>query len=106
MLCNAVVIRRSVRSRGNALLGCALVLGAALAGSALVHARLDSVIDIRAHEITNREAFTAGHRHYSQLTTIVWLASLAYMAITVSAWRHVDRQGADKNDSVLAAHGR
>ena len=91
MWCNAVIVRRSARSRGNALLGCTLLLAAALGGLVVVHRQMDSVIDVAERTISDRDAFVVGHRRYNQLTTIVWLSSLAYMGIAVSAWQHVDR---------------
>ncbi|HAY81028.1 MAG TPA: hypothetical protein DCY79_14580 [Planctomycetaceae bacterium] len=62
----------------------------AIVGLVIVYGHLDAVIDIDRAEINDREAFALGHRRYNQLTTIEWLASLVYLATTLSAWRHVD----------------
>lgn len=92
MLWNAFDIRRHSRNFAIALTICAVLVGVAVTGLVVVHQQLDSVIDIDSAEITNREAFTIGHRRYNQLTTIEWLASLAYLPITIAAWRAVDRR--------------
>lgn len=90
MVCNCVVVVRQSRKYGYALVGCATLLGCSLIGLFVVHGQLDAIIDVKVSEITDRDAFVAGHRHYNQLTTIQWLASLAYLPITVFAWRSID----------------
>ncbi len=92
MLWNAYLVGRRSRRYGVALAVCAIVLGGALAGLVVVHGQLDAVIDVNAEEITDRDVFTIGHRRYNQLTTVEWLASVSYLAITVAAWRSVDRE--------------
>lgn len=90
MLWNAGRIAQISRGWGAALAVCTIVLGCAILGLVIVHGHLDAVIDVNGVEITDRDAFAAGHRRYNQLTTVEWLVSLAYLAITLSAWRHVD----------------
>ena len=91
MLWNAFQIRRACKKYAVALALCAITLGGAVAGLAVVHSHLDAVIDVEAVEIIDRDAFTIGHRRYNQLTTIEWIASLIYLPVTVAAWRKVDR---------------
>ncbi len=90
MVWNAAYVTRKSRRWGAALAVCTLVLGCALVGLVVVHGQLDAVIDVDVAAITDRDAFAAGHRRYNQLTTIEWLASLTYLAITLAAWRHID----------------
>jgi hypothetical protein len=90
MACNCVAVARQSRKFGYALIGCAFLLGCSLIGLFVVHGHLDAVIDVGAHEIVDRDVFNAGHRRYNQLTTVQWLASLAYLPITVFAWRSID----------------
>jgi hypothetical protein len=90
MACNCVVVARQSRKYGYALVGCATLLGCSLIGLFVVHGHLDAIIDAATFEITDRDAFDAGHRRYNQLTTIQWLASVTYLPITVFAWRAVD----------------
>lgn len=90
MACNAVVVFRQSRRFGIALGLCASVLGCALVGLFVVHGQLDAVIDLETSTITDRDVFVVGHRRYNQITTIQWLTSLAYVPITVFAWRSND----------------
>jgi len=90
MLLNAWDVRQRSTRFGNALAACTLALGIALAGLFHVHERLDATIDVRGHEIVDRDAFTANHRRYNQLTTVEWLASVLYLGTTVAAWRRCD----------------
>lgn len=95
MLWNASQVRRVCKKYAAGLVLCAVILGVSVAGLAIVHRHLDAVIDVDAAEITDRDAFTIGHRRYNQLTTIEWIASLVYLPVTVAAWRKVDRTGAE-----------
>ena len=90
MLLNALLVRKAARWYGNCLFGCAAILVCSLIGLFIVHGHLDSVIDVAAHEVTDRDAFDTGHRRYNQLTTVEWLSSLAYLVVTIPAWRRVD----------------
>lgn len=90
MALNGVMVTRCFPKYGYALLACALLLGVSLTGLFVVHNHLDTIIDIAAGEITDRDRFVVGHRRYNQLTTVEWLATLVYLPITVFAWRSID----------------
>lgn len=90
MLLNAVIVVRQAGRLGYSLLICTGLLTTALIGLFIVHGQLDQVIDVASSEIIDRDAFTVGHRRYNQLTTIEWLSSLAYLLLTIVAWRSVD----------------
>lgn len=92
MLWNAFQVSRVCKKYGVTLALCAIVVGVAIVGLFVVHSHLDTVIDVEASEVTNREVFTISHRRYNQLTTIEWIASVLYLPITVAAWRRVDSQ--------------
>lgn len=98
MACNCAVVVRQSPKYGYALIACAAVLGCALVGLFVVHGHLDAAIDASVGEVIDREAFTIGHRRYNQLTTVEWIVSLAYVPLTVFAWRSIDarrdREGA------------
>ena len=79
------------------MVGWTMLLGLALTGLFIVHAQLDAVIDVEGYVISDREAFTAGHRRYNQLTTVQWIAALAYLPTTVLAWRAVDARDTSSN---------
>lgn len=85
--CNWIAVRRQSRKLSLLLLGSAVIFGCTLVGLFVVHAQLDSLIDVTAFEITDRVAFELGHRRYKQLTAVHWLASLACFLIAVSCWR-------------------
>ena len=99
MLWNALDVARYAKGRGITLGVCALALGLAVAMLFVVHAQLDSVIDVDASEITDRAAFKARHRRYNQVTTVQWITAVLYLPLTVFAWRHVDQKQAMMNDS-------
>jgi len=40
-----------------------------------------------------RAAFKQAHIHHKQVSGIQWLTTLAYMVLTVVAWRQADRCG-------------
>lgn len=100
MAVNCADVARRSRKLGIILFGCTLVLTISLVGLYVVHGHLDSVIDTRASEVTDRDAFVTGHRRYNRLTTVQWLACLAYLPITVYAWRSTDREslGAQRDE--------
>lgn len=98
MMWNAMLVIRRTPKLGYALVACATLLGCALAGLFVVHGHLDAVIDLQASEITDRVAFEAGHRRYNQLTTLQWLAALAYLPLTLLAWSSIDSRKSE-NDS-------
>lgn len=90
MVINAVVVAKNSKRLGRALGGCTLVLAISVIGLFIVHAQLDAVIDVQNSEIIDREAFTIGHRRYNRLTAVEWIATLAYLPLTIVAWRKDD----------------
>lgn len=101
MFVNNWSVFRLSRAYGLALTACTTCLVLSLIGLFIVHGHLDAVIDIDVPEITDRDAFTIGHRRYNQLTTIEWIASVVYLPATLFAWRSVDRgqQSSGQKDS-------
>ena len=103
MAINGIVVRNKSRQLGTALLVCTTILACAVAGLFLVHRQLDSVIDVSAAEITDQDAFAAGHRRYNQLTTVEWLATVVYLFLTAVAWKSVDSATATKHSKMESA---
>lgn len=91
MIWNNILIWRYHTKLGWCLSTCTLILACALTGLFVVHGQLDAVIDLERYEITDRDAFTVGHRHYNQWTTLQWGSVLAYLPLTVIAWSKLDR---------------
>lgn len=92
MTINGVSVRKQLRKQGTILLACTVILAFSVGGLFVVHRQLDAVINRSEGGVTDRAAFDVGHRHYNQLTTIEWLATLAYLPTTVLAWRNLDHQ--------------
>ena len=91
MFLNNWSVSRHARAYAVSLNVCTTCLLLSLIGLFLVHGQLDAVIDIGVPEITDRDAFTIGHRRYNQLTTVEWIATAVYLPVTLFAWRSIDR---------------
>lgn len=89
---NAFVVTKKLPRLGYLLWGLAAVVGLSIIGLYIVHGHLDAVIDTASATITDDSTFRNGHRHYNQLTTVEWIASLFYLGATVAAWRSIDRE--------------
>ena len=104
MLWNAYQVSQNCKRYATSLVLCTLILAVAVVGLCVVHRQLDMVINVEAVEITDREIFSINHRRYNQLTTVEWIATLAYLPVTVAAWRKVDggRQAIRVGDESVA----
>ena len=91
MAVNNLQIQKQLTGYRRSLLILTGILAGSLFGLFLVHSSLDAVIDVANVEILDRDRFDQGHRYYNQLTTIEWLASLAYLAVTVVTWMKMDQ---------------
>jgi hypothetical protein len=67
-----------------------LVMAATLAGLFVLHARLNLFLDPAEHTLDNRSAFRPLHRLYLWIQTVQWLAAVAYLGLTLLAWRAED----------------
>lgn len=92
LLVNAVAAIRTCLRRGWAMVGCSVLLALAVAGLFVVHGDLDAVISIENEEVTDRDVFTIGHRRYNQLTTVEFIATVAYLPLALSVWRTQDQR--------------
>jgi hypothetical protein len=67
---------------------------AMLAGLAVLlwlHPRLDAQFDAAAQTVADEPAFRSGHRLYLWVSAAQWACALAYLALTLAAWRAEDR---------------
>ena len=64
---------------------------ATLAVLAWLHPHIDQYLNPEAHEFINRKAFRPGHRAYLWVSTVQWAFALAYLGLTLRAWRQADR---------------
>jgi hypothetical protein len=63
----------------------------ALAGSVLVHAKLDALLNVETRKILDPAAFEPLHERYELLATTQWSLGLVYLGGLLSAWRKLDR---------------
>ena len=73
--------------RAAIMIACCVAVGCSLAGLFVVHADLDAVISIETAEVIDRDSFRINHRHYNQLTTVEWIASVCFLPIAISTWQ-------------------
>jgi hypothetical protein len=66
----------------------AAILGALFA----LHSRLDGMLDPLTRTIHNRDLFRPEHRAYLWLSTVQWLCSLIFSALSLKAWQSSDRE--------------
>jgi hypothetical protein len=95
MVWNDIAVLRTSKRLGAALLTLTSLLTLALIGLLVVHAQLDSVIDMDQGVITDRIAFDTAHRRYNQTTTIQWLAAISYLPLAIYSWQAVDSRTPD-----------
>jgi hypothetical protein len=57
---------------------------------AWLHPHIDQYLNPETQELTNGPAFRAGHRLYLWLSTVQWGFGLAYLGLTLRAWRQAD----------------
>jgi hypothetical protein len=83
--------RGGALSRGRWLLwvGMALILGGLIA----LHVPMESLLDDPAAGSAGRMHFRSLHRIYLWLSTAQWLLALAYVYVTLRAWRQEDNPG-------------
>jgi len=68
-----------------------LGMTATLAALFWLHPQLDALIDHEAHAVSDRRVFYGLHRSYLWISTAQWGCGVAYLALTLWAWRDEDR---------------
>jgi hypothetical protein len=58
---------------------------------AWMHPHLDDLLDLNSFVILDRETFLAWHAGYLHTSTVQWCCTLAYLLLTVVAWRAEDQ---------------
>jgi hypothetical protein len=86
-------------SRRRARLALWLVLAATLAWLAWLHVRLDGLLDVAEQTIVDRRLFRTGHRLYLWVSTAQLAFGLVLLALTLMAWRAVDRREGWQNET-------
>jgi hypothetical protein len=57
----------------------------------VLHGRLEALLDVENASVLDRGAFRPIHRVYLWVSTGQWAAAVAYLALTLTAWRGEDR---------------
>lgn len=70
------------------LIWCALV--ALLGGLALLHPRLDALLDADGFHVRDPRAYRRLHQAYLLTSSVQWAGALVLLALTVRAWRAED----------------
>lgn len=69
---------------------CWWAMAALLVGLAWQHGQLENLIDPDALRIAERRLFRSRHRVYLWLSTIQWGLSIAYLWMSLKAWKDAD----------------
>lgn len=56
-----------------------------------LHQRLDELVNLDMHELTDPRAFRTRHRWYLWLSTVQWAFGLCFTILALQAWRSEDR---------------
>jgi len=56
-----------------------------------LHPRLDSLLDIPNQDVLDRREFRPLHRVYLWVSSAQWACAVAYLALTIAAWKGEDR---------------
>jgi len=67
-----------------------IVGAAAHVGVFILHARLESLLDLQTRQIREGVSFHGPHETYLIATSIEWAAGLAYLLVCLAAWRRED----------------
>jgi hypothetical protein len=87
LLWDAAATRPFRRSR----ITLAWLLAAGLIGLAMIHPRLDAMLDSVNERVRDRHEFMPLHRKYLWISTAQWAVGVIYLLLTPWAWRKMDR---------------
>lgn len=85
----ATTDRAHWRRRGRLVLWLAMLL--CLPVLAWLHGRLDALMTRRGYILHDPELFQPLHRWYLWISTAQWVAAVAYLGLTLAAWRDEDQ---------------
>ena len=87
LLWDAAATRPFRRSR----IALTIFLAAGLIALALLHPRLDAMLDPVKECVLDRRAFMPMHRAYLWISTAQWAVGVFYLLLTPWSWRKMDR---------------
>jgi len=73
------------------LTGTAMLL--TLAGSILIHSKLDTLLDYPARHVRDRALFEPLHERYELFASLQWGFGVLFVGIVLAAWRTLDEGG-------------
>jgi len=73
-----------------------IVAAAAHVGVFILHARLESLLDLQSRQIREGVSFHGPHETYLIATSIEWVAGLAHLLVCLGAWRREDSVTPDR----------
>jgi len=82
----------TLATRTRALVATWLVMIAAQVALFLLQPYVSALLDATTHQVSDHAAFYARHRIYLLVTTVQWLAALAYAGFALARWRVEDRR--------------
>jgi hypothetical protein len=91
MAWDLVTAHDSVRLRSRARICLFILMVAAAIGLMVLHPRLEALLDVESESVVDRHAFKPLHRAYLWISSGQWACALAYMLLTLAAWRNEDR---------------
>jgi hypothetical protein len=78
-----------VRWRRRLRWGMWLTMLATLAALVWLHVELDNLLDVEQQSVLDRGAFRMQHGFYLNVSTVQWATALAWLGLSLSAWRKV-----------------
>lgn len=87
MFWDAVATTRFRRSR----ITTTLLLALGLIALAVLHPRLDALLDTVTERVIDRPSFMRMHRQYLWISTAQWAVGVVYLFLTPLAWRQADQ---------------
>jgi len=87
LLANAAASWRSIGRLAKSVIAITwLAMAAAQLVLLLVHPRLDALLDVTSHSITEPSSFHRLHEFYLSVTTVQWSAGLLHFMAVVAIW--------------------
>jgi hypothetical protein len=67
---------------------------------AVLHGRLDGLLDVENRSVVDREAFRFVHRAYLWVSSGQWACAVAYLVATLAVWQREDLERVAKEEVV------
>jgi len=92
LLLNLLIERGGIGGRLRwTLIGTWIAIVAAALVLAVLHSRLDGLLDYKSREISSPDRFHSLHERYELFATLQWAAGLVHLGFLLAGWRRSDR---------------